>query len=191
MFTSSYDTNYVIYFLWRLWPITLKEQSARITTITNACEFPAQRPVTRSFDVFFDLRLNKRLCKKSWGWWFETLSCPLWRHCNDMPLTRTKLCRRLPCVCVIPHLQGANVPDCDMICVRPGDIIGIQYTNKDTAGVVPYEQSGRTSTAGISHNKLSKLFNEEVADSSLPLGKVKTATVNAVKRLPALKPILS
>ena len=24
-------------------------------------EFPAQRPVTRSFDVFFDLRLNKRL----------------------------------------------------------------------------------------------------------------------------------
>ena len=27
------------------------------------CEFPAQRPVTRSFDVFFDLRLNKRLSK--------------------------------------------------------------------------------------------------------------------------------
>ena len=23
-------------------------------------EFPAQRPVTRSFDVFFDLRLDKR-----------------------------------------------------------------------------------------------------------------------------------
>ena len=45
-------------------------------------EFPAQRPVTQSFDVFFDLRLNKRLSKQSWGWWFETLSCPLWRHCN-------------------------------------------------------------------------------------------------------------
>ena len=26
-------------------------------------EFPAQRPVTRSFDVFFDLRPNKRLNK--------------------------------------------------------------------------------------------------------------------------------
>ena len=26
-------------------------------------EFPAQRPVTRSFDVFFDVRLNKRLSK--------------------------------------------------------------------------------------------------------------------------------
>ena len=32
-------------------------------------EFPAQRPVTRSFDVFFDLRLNKRLSKQRWGWW--------------------------------------------------------------------------------------------------------------------------
>ena len=44
-------------------------------------EFPTQRPVTRGFDVFFDLRLNKRLSKQSLGWWFETLSCPLWRHC--------------------------------------------------------------------------------------------------------------
>ena len=44
--------------------------------------FPAQRPVTRSFDVFFDLRLNKRLWKQSWGRWFETLSRPLWRRCN-------------------------------------------------------------------------------------------------------------
>ena len=45
-------------------------------------EFPTQRPVTRSFDVYFDLRLNKRLCKQSWGWWFETMLCPLWRHSN-------------------------------------------------------------------------------------------------------------
>ena len=41
-----------------------------------------QRPVTRSFDVFLYVRLNKRLSKQSWGWWFETPSCPLWRHCN-------------------------------------------------------------------------------------------------------------
>ena len=45
-------------------------------------KFPAKRPVTRSFDIFFDLRPNKRLSKQSWGWWFETLSHPLWRHCN-------------------------------------------------------------------------------------------------------------
>ena len=43
-------------------------------------EFPAQRPVTRTFCVFFDLRLNKRLSKQSWVWWFDTLSRPLWRH---------------------------------------------------------------------------------------------------------------
>ena len=48
-------------------------------------EFPTQRPVTWSFDVFFDLRLNKRLSKQSWGWWFETPSCPLWLHCNGEP----------------------------------------------------------------------------------------------------------
>ena len=45
-------------------------------------EFPSQKPVTRSFDVFFDLRLNKRLSKQPWGWWFETLSWSLWRHRN-------------------------------------------------------------------------------------------------------------
>ena len=47
-----------------------------------AGEFPAQRPVTRSFDVFFDLRFNKLLSKQSSGWWFNTLSRPIWRHCN-------------------------------------------------------------------------------------------------------------
>ena len=46
-------------------------------------ELPAQRPVTRSFDVFSDLRSNKRLNKQWWGWWFETQSSSLWRHCND------------------------------------------------------------------------------------------------------------
>ena len=46
-------------------------------------EFPAQRPVTRSFDVFFDIGQNKRLSKEWSGWWFETSSRPLWRHCND------------------------------------------------------------------------------------------------------------
>ena len=44
-------------------------------------EFPAQ-PVTWSFGVFFDLRQNKRSSKQPRGWWFETPSCSLWRHCN-------------------------------------------------------------------------------------------------------------
>ena len=41
-----------------------------------------QRPVTRSFDVFFDLRRNKRLSYQSRRQWFETPLCSLWRHCN-------------------------------------------------------------------------------------------------------------
>ena len=45
-------------------------------------QFPSQRLVTRSFDVFFNLRLNKRLSKQSRHWWFETPSPSSWRHCN-------------------------------------------------------------------------------------------------------------
>ena len=47
------------------------------------CEFPAQRQVTRNFDVSFDVRPNKRLRKQSWSWWFGTLSRSLWRHRNE------------------------------------------------------------------------------------------------------------
>ena len=50
-------------------------------------EFPSQRPVTQSFDVFFDLRLTKRLSKKSRRRWFETPSRAVvtslwWTHNN-------------------------------------------------------------------------------------------------------------
>ena len=46
---------------------------------TGPGEFPTQRPVTQSYDVFFNLRLNKRLSKQPWSWWFETPSWSLWR----------------------------------------------------------------------------------------------------------------
>ena len=49
---------------------------------TGPGEFPAQRPVTQSFDASFDQRLNTRLCKQTWGWWFKTPSRPLRRHRN-------------------------------------------------------------------------------------------------------------
>ena len=54
---------------------------------TGPGELPTQRPVTRSFDVFFDLRLNKRLSKQSWCWWFETPPWSLWRQCNARGLS--------------------------------------------------------------------------------------------------------
>ena len=71
---------------WSWWRNQMEKFSALLAICAGNSpvhgEFPAQRPVTRSFDVFFDLRLNKRLSKQSCGWWFETLSCPLWSHCN-------------------------------------------------------------------------------------------------------------
>ena len=48
------------------------------TTVTG--EFPSQKPVTQIFDVFFDLRPNKRSSKESWGWWFGTPLRSLWRY---------------------------------------------------------------------------------------------------------------
>ena len=73
--------------------ITWRHQSETFSASLALCEgnspvtgeFPSQRPLTRSFDVFFDLRLNKRLSKQSSrGWWFETPSRSLWRHCNEL-----------------------------------------------------------------------------------------------------------
>ena len=49
-------------------------------------EFPSQRPVTRSFDVFFHLRQNERLSKLSRRWWFETPSRLVWRNFNNTHL---------------------------------------------------------------------------------------------------------
>ena len=65
-------------------------------------EFPAQGPVIRSFDVIFDLRLNKPLSKQSRGWWFETPSCSSWRYCNGTPLD--SLVYRASCI----NSEGAS-----------------------------------------------------------------------------------
>ena len=76
--------------LWESQSIMMTSSNGNIFRVTGPLcgeftgpgEFPTQRPVTRSFDVFFDLRLNKRLSKQPWGWRFETLSWSLWRQCN-------------------------------------------------------------------------------------------------------------
>ena len=56
---------------WSWWRHQMETFSALLTIYALNSpvpgEFPAQRPVTRSFDVFFDLRPNKQLCKQSWG----------------------------------------------------------------------------------------------------------------------------
>ena len=51
-------------------------------------EFPSQRPVTRIFYVFFDLRMHKRLSKQLWSWWSETpMRSFVWRRTDDKPLS--------------------------------------------------------------------------------------------------------
>ena len=73
-------------------------------------EFPAQRPLMRSFDVFFDLRPSKRLCKQSGGWWFETPSRSLWRNCNDVFELRWKQYRNnLLCKNAFVWLSSATI----------------------------------------------------------------------------------
>ena len=59
----------------RYWPIVRGNHWSPVNS-------PQKRPVTRSFDVLFDLRLNKRVSKQSCGWWFEKLPRLLWCHCN-------------------------------------------------------------------------------------------------------------
>ena len=65
-------------------------------TVTG--EFPAQRPVMRSFDVFFVLRLNKRLSDQSWGWLSETPSRSLWHHCNVGIEVWNVICQNWLCI---------------------------------------------------------------------------------------------
>ena len=72
---------------------------------TGPGEFPAQRPVRRSFDVFFDISLNKRLSKQTRGWWFETQSRPLWRHCNG-PVSQHKM---IPCSDHVENYVAASI----------------------------------------------------------------------------------
>ena len=59
-----------------------RHQMETFSALLALCAANTQMPVMRSFDVFFDLRPNKRVSKQSWGWKFETPSRSLWRHCN-------------------------------------------------------------------------------------------------------------
>ena len=75
-------------------------QVRSIRKIPFTGEFIAQRPVTRSFGVFFDLRLHEWLSKQSWGWWFETPSCTLWRRCDAKHITVSLINGYLVCTSI-------------------------------------------------------------------------------------------
>ena len=96
----------------------MTSSNGNIFRVTGYCEgnspvtgeFPAQRPVTWSFDVSFDLCLNKRLSKQSWRWWFETPSGPLRHHCNKeiAHWSRDKLAANLQTTGVFFTIIGPN-----------------------------------------------------------------------------------
>ena len=77
-------------FCWITGSVMMTSSNGNIFRVTgHLCgEFTGHRwiPRTKASDAelwcFFYLRLNKRLSKQSWGWWFETPSRPLWRHSN-------------------------------------------------------------------------------------------------------------
>ena len=74
--TYAYFTRFVLHYQQLFLMITWwRHQMETFSALLAICvgnspvtgEFPSQRPVTRSFDVFFDLRLNEWLSKQSWG----------------------------------------------------------------------------------------------------------------------------
>ena len=96
---------------------------------TSPGEFPAQRPVKRSFDVFFDLRLNKRLSKQSWGWWLVAQGHPQWCQCNDFIFARYI---KVGTKCVLKTMfrnafSGMKIAIFWRKCCR-GSFLGIQLT---------------------------------------------------------------
>ena len=89
-------TNYHRKVIWPTWSFSMMTSSnGNIFHVTVLCagnspvtgEFPSQWPVKRSFEVSFDLRLNKQLNKQSRIRWFETPSRLSWPHCYAIPFS--------------------------------------------------------------------------------------------------------
>ena len=90
---------------------------------------------------------------------------------------------------ILNRPQTVSVAAGNEICVQPGDVIGIHYSNANEAGVVPYQQSGRNPQ--ISNVELSSLVNSAIPDSDLDLYTAMAATTTSFKRVPALQPVLT
>ena len=89
-----YVNLYKRFILYSWWRHQIEIFSALLALCTGNApvtgEFPTQRPVKGSFDVFFHLRLNIRQSRQSRPWWFETQASSLWRHCNGQKMTWPK-----------------------------------------------------------------------------------------------------
>ena len=66
---------------------------------------------------WYDLRLNKRLSKQWWGWWFETPLRPLWRHCNVIFWRKWTLLYKAP-PCTVKKLRQYGFLSYAMVILR-------------------------------------------------------------------------
>ena len=133
-------------------------------------EFPAQRPVRRSFDVFFDLRLDGWLSKHSWGWWLETPSCPLWRQSNENALKNGGHFSRPQCVNTAP------------LTLQP-TVLSPKTDNKEMTNHL--DSDWQASTKSTRERNAVMLNNELIADVHFIVG-----SDSNQRRIPAHKYIL-
>ena len=119
-------------------------------------EFPTQRPVSWSFDVFIDLRLYKRMSKQWWGWWFETPSCPVWRHCNWTMATMVGVCSNHcdHCLRRMTTMVGVFNKHCGHCLRRMATMVGVFNKHRS---LLPR----MTSIVGVSNNPLWLLFTKD------------------------------
>ena len=102
-------------------------------------EFPSQRPVARGFDVFFDLRLNKRLRKYTKRQWFETPSRSLWRHYNadwsdpSRQICLSNIVNIAQCLCALWFIRKLTEYG-----IRPGD--RLQWHHDEHDGVSNHQR---------------------------------------------------
>ena len=97
---TSRDWHVLDCLLWLIWTTRFlawwRHRMETFSALLTLCagnspvtgEFPSQRPGTRSFDAFFDLRLNKWLSKQSRHRWIETPLSSSWCHCYDISCHR-------------------------------------------------------------------------------------------------------
>ena len=129
--------------------------NGNILRVTGLCKgnppvtsgFPSQRPEKRSFNVFYDLRLNKRLSKPSIRWWLETPSRSLWRRCNGQTVS---------CLTKSVTLHGLSPMRKSMCCEWPYQICPT-YTDV-MPGMPGYRKSWYAGHAGSSAGRHWKLL---------------------------------
>ena len=116
---------------------------------------PHKVSVTRSFETFFDLRLNKQLSKQSWGWLFETQSRPLWRHSNGIPENM----HTVHTLCIVLVRQRPILSNCITITPPWRRRLNTSYTELAILAWEKKEQQNHAPTNLLSKTHNSKNLN--------------------------------